>query len=297
MPGGAARRRRGPIGSSAARRVAGGAVRITRQGALLTHVARRLPHEGVVQARLAAEQQRRRAMRVGSSAASTIASTPRRLASSHDRLARRGARARSRSRPRRPRTPPPPPWRARSAARARLSCASGSARVERQRHRHLEDPQRLDHRAALAARRRPPRPASRPAVCMMSSSSGVPRIGTRIEPYSASARSPRQRRLGHRHALEHRLALRACGRRRRARAAERHPAEPDPARAAVGDHERDPARRRQQRAEHGRQRQRRRRATRHVERHPVRAVAVGLLQRSATTDRCAIVSASVAPNA
>ena len=33
--------------------------------------------------------------------------------------------------------------------------------------------------------------ASRPAVCMMSSSSALPRTGTRIEPYSASGRSRR----------------------------------------------------------------------------------------------------------
>jgi hypothetical protein len=48
------------------------------------------------------------------------------------------------------------------------------------------------HSASITA---PPSPrssfssaASRPAVCTMSSSSGRPRIGTRIEPYSASWR-------------------------------------------------------------------------------------------------------------
>ena len=154
-------------------------------------------------------------MRVGSSAASTIASTPRRLAS---------------------RTIPSPALRARtvavatstpsyssptalarcSALRARLRSSSGDARVERQRHRHLEHPHRLDHRAALALVLVLLR-GSRPAVCMMSSSSGVPSIGTRIEPYSAFGARARQRALGDRHALEDRLALARCGRRRRAR--------------------------------------------------------------------------------
>src|SRR5215213_6442799 len=87
-------------------------------------------------------------MRVGSSAASTIASTPRRLASrtmpSPARRARTVAVATS------------TPWYSSPTALARWSAARapevllGDAGVERHRHRHLEDPDGLDHRAALA---------------------------------------------------------------------------------------------------------------------------------------------------
>ncbi len=135
-----------------------------------------------------------------------------------DRLRRRGGRARSPSRPRRPSYSSPTALARASAARARLSCASGSARVDRQRHRHLEDPQRLDRRA-----RRPssessaPRPARRPAVWTMSSSSGVPKIGTRIEPYSASrAARARSAASGTVDALAAAACPRRCGRRRTA---------------------------------------------------------------------------------
>ena len=99
----------------------------------------------------------------------------------------------------------------------RWSSRLGHARVERQRHRDLEHPQRLDHRAALAGSSFSS-PASRPAVCMMSSSSGVPEDGhedraeLRARPPGAVSAS-----AGHRHALEHRLALGRAGRRRRAR--------------------------------------------------------------------------------
>ena len=67
------------------------------------------------------------------------------------------------------------------------------------------------HTASITA---PPSPSSAfssigepPAVCMMSSSSGVPSTGTRIEPYSASCARAGQRALGDRDALEDRLAL------------------------------------------------------------------------------------------
>ena len=49
--------------------------------------------------------------------------------------------------------------------------------------------------------------ASRPAVWTMSSSSGLPKIGTRITPYSASGASVCSAAAGDRHALEHRLVL------------------------------------------------------------------------------------------
>ena len=91
----------------------------------------------------------RRARGVGSSAASTIASTPRRRASSTiawptvraahhrrrdlDALVLLADRLRPRAAP----------------ARAFLTLLVGHARVDRQRHRDLEHVQRLDHRAAL----------------------------------------------------------------------------------------------------------------------------------------------------
>ena len=124
-------------------------------------------------------------MRVGSSAASTIASTPRRLAS---------------------RTIPSPALRARtvavatstpwyssptalarwSALRARLRSSSGMRASSGSAIGTSNT-----HTASITA---PPSPSSafssadsRPAVCMMSSSSGRPRTGTRIEPNSALA--------------------------------------------------------------------------------------------------------------
>ena len=73
-----------------------------------------------------------------------------------------------------------------NAARARLSSSSGT----RASSGSAIGTSKI-HSASITA---PPSPssafssaASRPAVCMMSSSSGVPRIGTSIEPYSASA--------------------------------------------------------------------------------------------------------------
>ena len=124
-------------------------------------------------------------MRVGSSAASTIASTPRRLAS---------------------RTIPSPVLRARtvavatstpsyssptalarwSALRARLRSSSGMRASSGSAIGTSNT-----HTASITA---PPSPSSsfssadrRPAVCMMSSSSGRPSTGTRIEPYSTLA--------------------------------------------------------------------------------------------------------------
>ena len=88
-------------------------------------------------------------MPVGSSAASTIASTPRRLASctiaSPARRARTVAVATST-----PSYSSPTALARASALRAGLELLLADARVERQRHRDLEHPERLDHRAALA---------------------------------------------------------------------------------------------------------------------------------------------------
>ena len=122
---------------------------------------------------------------MGSSAASTIASTPRRLASrtiaSPVRRARTTAVATST-----PSYSSPTALARASAFRARLSSASGT-RVSSGSAIGTSN----THSASITA---PPSPsssfssaASRPAVCTMSSSSGVPKIGTRIEPYSASA--------------------------------------------------------------------------------------------------------------
>ena len=116
---------------------------------LLDHVARRLPDEAV-RGPPRPPSARRRGSRVGSSAASTIASTPRRRASVDDRLARPCARAPSRSPPPRPRTPRRPPSRARARAWRPSTLLVRHARVERQRHRDLDHVERLDHRAALA---------------------------------------------------------------------------------------------------------------------------------------------------
>ena len=128
-------------------------------------------------------------MRVGSSAASTIASTPRRLAS---------------------RTIPSPARRARTVAVATstpsYSSPTALARCSALRARlRSSSPIRASsgsdigssntHTASITA---PPSPSSafssiesRPAVCMMSSSSGVPSTGTRIDPYSAFVRPRR----------------------------------------------------------------------------------------------------------
>ena len=153
---------------------------------------------------------RRRGSRDGSSAASTIASTPRRRASSTIAWPARRARTVAVATSTPSYSSPTAFARAQRRLRA-LELRLGQARVDRQRHRHLEDPDRLDRRAVLAGSSRSS-PASRPAVCTMSSSSGLPKIGTRIEPYSARGGSRAQRLLGHRHALEQRRCRRRGGR-------------------------------------------------------------------------------------
>ena len=84
----------------------------------------------------------RRGLLEGSSAPSTIASTPGAAPPRRSR-GRRGVLARWRWRPVPPRTPPPPPSPVR-APRARVDLLLGHAGIERQRHRDHEDPDRLD---------------------------------------------------------------------------------------------------------------------------------------------------------
>ncbi len=125
-------------------------------------------------------------VRAGSSAASTIASTPRRFASRT--IASPALRARTTAvATSTPSYSSPTAFARASAARARLSSASGTLVSSGS----VSGTSKI-HSASITA---PPSPrssssseASRPAVWTMSSSSSEPRIGTRIEPYSASAR-------------------------------------------------------------------------------------------------------------
>ena len=123
--------------------------------------------------------------RVGSSAASTTASTPRRLASL--------TIASPALRPRTTAVATSTPWYSSptafarlSAARARLSSSSGT-RVSSGSAIGTSKTQTASITAPPSPSSSPSSAASRPAVCMMSSSSGVPSTGTRIEPNSASA--------------------------------------------------------------------------------------------------------------
>ena len=122
----------------------------------------------------------------GCSAARTIASTPRRLASRT--IASPALRARTTAvATSTPSYSSPTALARASALRAALSSASGIG---------VSSGSAIGtskiHSASITA---PPSPkssssseASRPAVCTMSSSSSRPRMGTRIEPYSASVR-------------------------------------------------------------------------------------------------------------
>ena len=134
------------------------------------------------------------------------------------------------------------------------------------------------HSASITAPPSPPSSfssaASRPAVWTMSSSSGKPEIGTRIEPYSASCRLRREHGLGDADPLQQRLVL--------GDAVvdvdedpERHPPEADPACAGVEGEHGDEGGAGDQRPERRRERQVTA-ADAHVERHPVRAVTVRL---------------------
>ena len=119
-------------------------------GRLLDHVARRSrPRTGRAAPTRPPSSAPPR-VRVGSSAASTIASTPRRFASDDDRRAHR-PRAHHRGRDHHALVLLADLLRARAAPRlAARDLLVRHARVERQRHRHLDHEQRLDHGAALA---------------------------------------------------------------------------------------------------------------------------------------------------
>ena len=181
---------------------AAGAVRMTRQGALRTTYFVASPTKlssGPPRPPSSAPPR----IRDGSSAASTIASTPRRRASVDDRRAR-AARAHRRRRDLDALVLLPHRLRPRAAPRAR---ARAERRAAARRSAAPSAPRRP--RAPRSSRRCSPRvvgvlgAARRPAVWTMSSSSGVPSSGTRIEPYSTlaalgAAAPPRARR----HALE-----------------------------------------------------------------------------------------------
>ena len=132
----------------------------------------------------------------GSSAASTTACTPRRLASSTIACPARRARTVAVATSTPSYSSPTALARA-SAARACLSCASGSAAsigsdigTSKIHSASMVAPLSFSKDSASSSA------ARRPAVWMMSSSSGEPESGTRIEPYSASWRSPRSAASG-----------------------------------------------------------------------------------------------------
>src|SRR3954454_7234141 len=124
-------------------------------------------------------------MREGSSAASTIAWTPRRRASSTiaapARRARTVAVATST-----PSYSSPTAFARRSASRARCSCMSGSRAASGSAIGTSKTQSASIVAPSAESKSSCSCPASRPAVWMMSSSSGVPNSGTRIEPYSSS---------------------------------------------------------------------------------------------------------------
>ena len=174
----------------------------------------------------------------------------------HDRLAR-ASRAHGRRRhldalvllPHRlgARAAPPAPSSERASGRRGVDAAATSA------------PRRPT--APRSSRRPRPRPrcssaARRPAVWTMSSSSGRPKIGTRIEPNSSSRRLGAQRLLGDRHALEAPACPRCGGRRGTARPRRSSRRGRRSARSSVEDEHGDPAGDRHQRADHRGDRQR-----------------------------------------
>ena len=253
-----------------------GAVRITRHGALLSDVLRDLADEVLQRAAAAAQPRRRRGC---ATAPRRRARSPRRRAGAPPRRSpgRPGARGRSRSPPRRPRTPPPPPSRARSAARACSSCASGSRAsigsdigTSKTHSASIVAPSPSASSACSSA-------ARRPAVWTMSSSSGVPRIGTRIEPYSARSALPPQRGLRARRRGGRPACRRRSGRRRTARSRTPSTRGRRSARPRAGCRATMNAQADDDRAE---QRGQRQRAVPHRDRqrHPVGARAIGLAE-------------------
>src|SRR3954452_4415492 len=136
-----------------------------------------------------------------------------------------------------------------------LELLLGEGGVDRQRHRDLEDPQRLDRRAVVRLE----------GLGVLLGREAPGRLHDVVVERRAEDRHedravlgvvalPAQRLLGHDDALEQRLALRAA-----VRDVERdpapEPAEADPARAVVGEHDADPREQREDRAGDRRQRQ------------------------------------------
>ena len=127
-------------------------------------------------------------MPVGSSAASTIASTPRRRASRT--IASPAARARTVAvATSTPSYSSPTALARASALRAMRRSASGM-RESSGSAIGTSKTQSASITAPPSPKSSFSSPASRPAVCMMSSSSSWPSTGTRIEPYSASTSRP-----------------------------------------------------------------------------------------------------------
>src|SRR3954447_17808104 len=179
---------------SACRSEAGGAVRITWHGALPTTYLVTSPTKlsnGPPRPPSSAPPR----ILEGSSAASTTACTPRRLASSTIACPARRARTVAVATSTPSYSSPTALARA-SAARACLSCASGSAAsmgsdIGTSKIHRASMVAPLSSKASVSSSA-----ARRPAVWMMSSSSGDPVSGTRIDPYSASWRSPRSAASG-----------------------------------------------------------------------------------------------------
>ena len=234
-------------------------------------VARRLPHERVAQAALAAQQRAaaHAGRLLGGEHDRLDAPSPRLV---HDRLAG-AAGAHGRGRDLDVLVLLADGLRAGERGARALELGLRHARVDRQRHRDLEHPQRLDHRAAL--------------VEVLSLVGGQSPCGLHDVVVERSAEDrhedravldPRlavgERALGDRHALEDRLA-RDQAIAEVERQAEGHPGDADDPRPAVERQDRHEGEGRQRRAHGGRDRQLGA-AHAHVERHAIGPVAVGL---------------------
>ena len=223
----------GHLGARARCRVAAGAVRITRQAALLDDVLGHVSDEVFQPARRVRRAARRRASRDGSSAASTIASTPRRRASST--IASPGApRAHGRGRDLDALYSSPTAFARASAGARALELRLGQARVERQRHRHAKIHTASIVACSIAASSVGSPPTSRAAVWTMSSSSVV--ADQRHEDRAVVASRSAARRaapLGHRHARARASLLLARAVDHVEGDPDHHPGEADVARAGV----------------------------------------------------------------
>ena len=260
---------------AAGRPRARGAVRITRHGALLSTYFVTSPTKFSSGPPRPAEPRRRRGC---ATAPPRRGRSPRRRAGAPPPRSPWPAagRGRSRSPPRRPRTPPPPPSRgaarrgpARAARRAAGRRCGSDIGTSKTHSASIVAPSPSASSACSSA-------ARRPAVWTMSSSSGVPRIGTRIDPYSARSASRRSAASGtttrRRTGLPSRDPVDDVQ-----HDPERHPREADVARALVQDAERDSnAHGRDDRAEQRGQRAACRPPHADRQRHPVGARSIGL---------------------